>query len=149
MRSDRGFQQTLVDARDLCNSIEIEAEFQEPEVRPLEKKKQYDYKTLTKLLQRRFKQSFYFAFFYSGCHNQLFAGTLRRAKRYIYKIWSLSNIKEVKHDKILGMFKDFHLAPSDGNHNDADGFQLHQEILVLLTSCYTILPDEVTSCWRF
>ncbi|GBN91558.1 hypothetical protein AVEN_226515-1, partial [Araneus ventricosus] len=38
MRSDKGFKQALVDTRYLCNSIEIEAEFQEPEVRALKKK---------------------------------------------------------------------------------------------------------------
>ncbi|GBN09236.1 hypothetical protein AVEN_48115-1 [Araneus ventricosus] len=94
MRSDKLFQPALVDTRAHCNSIETEAEFPEPEARPLKKKKQYDYESLdeaspkeiqAKLLQRRFKQSFYFAliFFYSGCHNQLFAGTLRRTKRCI------------------------------------------------------------------
>ncbi|GBN91563.1 hypothetical protein AVEN_170102-1 [Araneus ventricosus] len=46
MRSDKGFKQALVDTRYLCNSIEIEAEFQEPEVRALKKKKQYDYEAL-------------------------------------------------------------------------------------------------------
>ncbi|GBM10132.1 hypothetical protein AVEN_258739-1 [Araneus ventricosus] len=35
--SDKGLQQALVDARDICNSFEIEAEFQEPEVRPQKK----------------------------------------------------------------------------------------------------------------
>ncbi|GBN09642.1 hypothetical protein AVEN_101982-1 [Araneus ventricosus] len=40
MRSDKEFQQALVDAHDLCNNIETEAEFQEPEVRPLTKKKE-------------------------------------------------------------------------------------------------------------
>ncbi|GBM63934.1 hypothetical protein AVEN_131299-1 [Araneus ventricosus] len=38
MRSDKGFQQALVDSRNLCNSIETKEEFQEPEVRPLRKK---------------------------------------------------------------------------------------------------------------
>ncbi|GBL72447.1 hypothetical protein AVEN_115367-1 [Araneus ventricosus] len=46
MRSDEVFQQALVDEHDLCNSIDIEAEFQEPELRPLKKKKQYDYESL-------------------------------------------------------------------------------------------------------
>ncbi|GBN39504.1 hypothetical protein AVEN_201143-1, partial [Araneus ventricosus] len=37
MRSYKVFQQALVDARDLCSSIETEAEFQEPQVRPQKK----------------------------------------------------------------------------------------------------------------
>ncbi|GBN14763.1 hypothetical protein AVEN_236552-1 [Araneus ventricosus] len=36
----------------------------------------------------------------------------------------LSNIKDAKLDKSLGMFKDFHLTLSDSNHNDVHGFQL-------------------------
>ncbi|GBM71107.1 DNA primase large subunit [Araneus ventricosus] len=48
MRSDKWFQQALVDACAYCNSIETEAEFQEPEARPLKKKKQYDYEYLDK-----------------------------------------------------------------------------------------------------
>ncbi|GBM18565.1 hypothetical protein AVEN_47952-1 [Araneus ventricosus] len=45
MRSDKGFQQALVDECDLCNNIETEAEFQVPEARPLKKKKQYGYES--------------------------------------------------------------------------------------------------------
>ncbi|GBN50783.1 hypothetical protein AVEN_118245-1 [Araneus ventricosus] len=46
---------------------------------------------------------------------------------YEKKKWFfLSNIKKAKHDKILGMFNDLHLALSDGNHNDVDDFQIHQ-----------------------
>ncbi|GBL73897.1 hypothetical protein AVEN_230842-1 [Araneus ventricosus] len=52
MRSDKGFQQALVDARDLFNSIETEAEFQEPEARPLKKSSNMIMKFQMKLLQR-------------------------------------------------------------------------------------------------
>ncbi|GBM88057.1 hypothetical protein AVEN_215125-1 [Araneus ventricosus] len=45
-RSDKGIQQILVAAHDLCNSIETESEFQELEVRPQKKKKQYGYESL-------------------------------------------------------------------------------------------------------
>ncbi|GBN82107.1 hypothetical protein AVEN_505-1 [Araneus ventricosus] len=46
MRSDKRFQQALVDAHDLSNNIKTEAEFQETEVRPLKKKRHYDYESL-------------------------------------------------------------------------------------------------------
>ncbi|GBN75475.1 hypothetical protein AVEN_178945-1 [Araneus ventricosus] len=46
MRSDKGIQHILVAAHALRNSIETKAEFQEPEVRPLKKKKQYGYESL-------------------------------------------------------------------------------------------------------
>ncbi|GBN55683.1 hypothetical protein AVEN_199941-1 [Araneus ventricosus] len=39
------------------------------------------------------------------------------------------------------MCKDFHLAFSDGDHNDVDGFQFHQEILITLI----VLLDKVIS----
>ncbi|GBN94552.1 hypothetical protein AVEN_174125-1 [Araneus ventricosus] len=47
MKSDKGLQEALIDARNLCNSIETEAEFlQEPEVLLQKKWKRYDYDSL-------------------------------------------------------------------------------------------------------
>ncbi|GBM16064.1 hypothetical protein AVEN_163109-1 [Araneus ventricosus] len=66
MRSDKGFQQALVDARDLCNSIEIEAEFQDPEVRPLKKKKQYDNETLDETLPKKIQAKLLFFLFWTS-----------------------------------------------------------------------------------
>ncbi|GBL66538.1 hypothetical protein AVEN_170619-1 [Araneus ventricosus] len=47
MKSDKGLQEVLIDARNLCNSIETEAEFlQEPEVLLQKKWKRCDYDSL-------------------------------------------------------------------------------------------------------
>ncbi|GBM00434.1 hypothetical protein AVEN_179239-1 [Araneus ventricosus] len=79
MRSDKGIQHILVAAHDLCNSIETEAEFQEPEVRPLKKKKQYGYESLDEASPKEIQAKllfcvYLFIYFYSGstlCRNTI------------------------------------------------------------------------------
>ncbi|GBM17020.1 hypothetical protein AVEN_133293-1 [Araneus ventricosus] len=63
-RSDKGFEEVLVDTRDLCNSIETEAEFQEPEARTIEKKKQYDYESLDEASPKEIQAKHLFCFYF-------------------------------------------------------------------------------------
>ncbi|GBN13009.1 hypothetical protein AVEN_185199-1 [Araneus ventricosus] len=63
MRSDKGLQQALVDARGLCNSFEFESEFQEPEVRP-QKKIEYDYEVIDEALPKKIQAKLLFYFFF-------------------------------------------------------------------------------------
>ncbi|GBM71087.1 Zinc finger MYM-type protein 1 [Araneus ventricosus] len=143
MRFEKGFQQALVDARDLCDSLEIESEFsQESEIRPRKKRKQFDYESQDEAPlspKRRFKQSFYF--YILDVTISSLQERFEQLNAVNEKFGFLSNIKKVKQDEILNKCKDLHLALRDGYHIDIDGSQLYQEILVMLT----LLPKEVTT----
>ncbi|GBN53662.1 hypothetical protein AVEN_96986-1 [Araneus ventricosus] len=77
-RSDKEFRQALVDARGLCDGIQIEAEFpQVREVRPRKKRSNMIMNLKTRLLQVQRGDSSKLLFLYSRRHNQVFARMLR------------------------------------------------------------------------
>ncbi len=146
MRTEKGFEMTLVDAREIAETLDIEPVFPiESQVRPRKIKRQFDYESQDESTvdpKKAFTGNFYFyvldhainsleeRFSQLTTHNDIFG--------FMY------NVKNEDKDTLLKKCADLQSALTDENHCDVEGLQLHQELLVLLS----LLPDEcATGPW--
>lgn len=141
MRTDKGFEELLVDSREIAEALEIDHNFpNERKVRPRKKKCQFDYESSDEPIEdpkKAFKSNVYFyvldraissleeRFSQLSHHNNLFG--------FLYNIKNLED-----NANLLKNCTDLQLGLTDEDHSDIEGFQLKQELLVLLS----ILPDD-------
>jgi hypothetical protein len=136
VRSDKGFEEILVDAKDLADTstLEVESEFQQStRIRPRRVKRQFNYESEDNLVvepKHEFKINFFFFILDKSMnslderfeqlrnHNDIF--------NFLYNINGEMNSKD-----LLKNCQDFQLSLTDGNNRDVDGLQLHQELTVL------------------
>jgi hypothetical protein len=143
VRSDKGFEEILVDAKDLADTstLEVESEFQQStRIRPPRVKRQFNYESEDHLVvepKQEFKINFFFFILDKSMnslderfeqlrnHNDIF--------NFLYNINGEMNSKD-----LLKNCQDFQLSLTDGNNRDVDGLQLHQELTVLSS----LIPAE-------
>jgi hypothetical protein len=143
LRSDKGFEEILVDAKDLADTstLEVESEFQQStRIRPPRVKRQFNYEGEDHLVvepKQEFKINFFFFILDKSMnslderfeqlrnHNDIF--------NFLYNINGEMNSKD-----LLKNCQDFQLSLTDGNNRDVDGLQLHQELTVLSS----LIPAE-------
>jgi hypothetical protein len=134
LRSDKEFEEILVDAKDLTDTLEVESEFQQStRIRPRRVKRQFNYESEDHLVvepKQEFKINFFIFILDKSInslddrfeqlrnHNDIF--------NFLYNINGEMNSKE-----LLKNCQDFQLWLTDGNNRDVDGLQLHQELTVL------------------
>ncbi|CAG9831340.1 unnamed protein product [Diabrotica balteata] len=140
IRSDKGFEEMLVDAREVAESLEVEPSFpSEQQVRPRRVKRQFDDEvrdeavvdpkvnfrskcylyildTTIASLEERFSQL--------STHNDTFG--------FLYKL------KREDINTLMTKCADLQISLTDGEHRDVEGHQMYQELLVLKT----VLPDD-------
>ena len=140
MRSDQGFQKTLVDARELCDELEIEPKFPlEHTVRPRRKKRQFDYESADEPVlnpENAFKTNVYFVILDSAIM------AIKERFDLLYKHNEIFNfLYDIKKEDKNGLLKKCLKLERDlthENHSDIEGRQLFQEILLLTAE----LPDN-------
>lgn len=140
LRTDKGFEETLVDAREVAETLEIEPTFEkEEQLRPRRKKKQFDYESSdepTTDPKIAFKRDFYFyvldratsslqeRFEQLRHHQNLFG--------FMYNAFDYDEIQqEEKKEDLKKKCAELQIALTDGSHSDIDGNQLFQELLIL------------------
>lgn len=140
MRSDKGFEMVLVDAREVAETLEIDPSFErESRLRPRTIKRQYDYESNDEPhLEPKdaFKRNCYF---------YVLDRTISSLEERFTQLHQHHDIfgfmYDIESDDKEGLLKkcaDLQTALTDGSHTDIDGFQLYQELLVLIS----ILPKD-------
>jgi hypothetical protein len=134
LRSDKGFEEILVDAKDLTDTLEVESEFQQStRIRPRRVKRQFNYESEDHLVvepKQEFKINFFIFILDKSINSLDDRFEQLRNHNDIFNI--LYNINgEMNSKELLKNCQDFQLWLTDGNNRDVDGLQLHQELTVL------------------
>lgn len=140
IRSDKGFEEMLVDAREVAESLEVEPSFpSEQQVRPRRVKRQFDDEVRDEAVvdpKVNFRSKCYFyildttiasleeRFSQLSTHNDTFG--------FLYKL------KREDINTLMTKCADLQISLTDGEHRDVEGHQMYQELLVLKT----VLPDD-------
>lgn len=140
MRSEKGFEEMIVDAVEMADIIETEPVFStEIEIRPRKHTRQFDYESAGNVVldsKEAFKINFFFCildqtlssleerFFQLNAHNDIFG--------FVYNLTSIETYSNEKND-ILKKCSDLQIALTDRASSDIDGLQLYQELSVLLS----------------
>lgn len=140
MRTEKGFEEVLVDAREIAETLETEATFPtESQVRPRRVKRKFHYETADEPVsdpKRAFMTNFYFCLL--DCAINSLEERFSQLSSHNYVFGFLYNIKNEDKNTLLQKCADLQIALTDGEHRDIEGHQLHQELLVLLT----LLPED-------
>jgi len=139
-RTETGFEELLVDAREVAEALEVEPRFMaDKKIRPRKVKRQFEYESVDEPVadpKQAFKSGVYFyvldraicsleeRFSQLIDHNNVFG--------FLY------NIREEDKTTLPKKCADLQFRLTDNDHCDIDGMQLHEELLVL----FSILPDK-------
>ncbi|KAJ8875754.1 hypothetical protein PR048_023653 [Dryococelus australis] len=134
MWSDKGFEETMVDAKEKAETLDIETLFSsELPVRPRKIKRQFDYEshyetTVNVDPKKAFKSN---VFFYALDRTIMSLDKRCGQLKAHYNIFGfLYSTKNQENDGLVQKCKDMQLTLTYEGHLGADGTQLHQELIV-------------------
>lgn len=145
IRTDKGFEEMLVDAREVAESLDVEPSFpSEQQVRPRKVKRQFDYEAQDEAVldpKKAFRSKFYF--YVLDCTINSLEERFSQLSTYNDMFGFIYNLRKEDNSTLMKKCADLQLALTDGEHRDRDieGHQTFQELLVLKT----VLPDDCGS----
>ncbi|XP_054283324.1 zinc finger MYM-type protein 1-like [Macrosteles quadrilineatus] len=143
MRTEKGFEEVLVDAREVSETVDIEASFPpEHQVRARKIKRQFDYEAPDEPIvdpKKAFRSNFYYHVL--DCAINSLEERFTQLSNYNDVFGFCYNIKKEDKSLLLKKCADLQLALTDGDHRDIKGHQMYQELLVV----QTLLPENCGS----
>jgi hypothetical protein len=126
LRSDKGFEEILVDAKDLADTLEVESEFQQStRIRPRRVKRQFNYESEDHLVvepNQEFKINFFF-FILDKSINSLDERFEQLRNHNIFHFRYNIN-GEINSKNLFKKCQYFQLSLTDGNHRDVFFFYI-------------------------
>lgn len=133
VRTEKGFEEILVDAREIAENLKVEPTFPiESLIRRRKRNRQFDYESQDEPIvypKMAFRSSFYF--YVLDCAINSLEDRFSQLTSYNRIFGFMYDIKYEDKDSLLKNCADLQLALTDGDHCDIEGFQLYQELLVL------------------